>query len=665
MSGVLGIKISDLPLYSGAPPSNGEVPISVGGETYKFQGLGDFALKGDVYTKQEVDDSLDEKADIANVYTKSEVDNELSTKADADDVYTKGDVDNFLSNKADADDVYDKSTIDGFLSNKANVSDVYDIFDVDNLLLDKADADDVYSISEIDSMFSGLSFSDYYLKSEVDALLTSKANAASVYTKAEVDGIVSGINTSGVEGKQDKLNLNNYEFWARGSGAEQAFPISPSVLNLVTAPPNDFGYIPNNGTYGRMVYVGDFGGISGTPEFSALSYKGLVIGSANNYLPNLLTVDEDSVDLEDPSRVWKLPAKDGVIALTQDLSGVESGILSNISANYYDKTSVDSALSLKADSGNVYNKTETDSLLSGKQDLISLSSANSLYGRGRFGAQGQLNLYSQDTFYMSNFLVYGMWSTDDNQPAVPFTVSAREGAGGGFDRGYLSLLGGLYGPEIFYSGGHGALDIPYKFHHSKYGTIEMPMKGGTVALLDDFRYATTTQSGVVNLATVSEVQAGTDSSKVLTPATAAATYVPVAGTPASGDVGEILEAYLSSDDGVSLAVSNQYYATLSLYLPAGVYLLVANINVASTGSGVTRVVSVFGPTPNSSSGFTDGGGVSFYENGSSGIRLYSFSYILNQQTSGTVYINTSAVFTSGTHKAYRSFKAIRLRKGSF
>lgn len=330
MSGLLGIKISDLPLYSGDPPSNGEVPMSVGGETFKFEGLGDFAKKGDTYTKQEVDNALGEKADIANVYTKSEVDGELALKADADDVYLKQEVDDLLNEKADASDVYNKTNIDSFLSNKANVSEVYSKSDTDNLLSFKADADQVYTIAEIDQMFNDLDFSDYYLKSEVDSLLASKVSAGSVYTKEEIDSIVSGIDASGVEGKQDKLNLNNYEFWARGSGEEQAFPISPSILNLITAPPNDFGYIQNNGTYGRLVYVGDFGGISGAPEFAALSYKGVIISSQNNYLPNLLTVDEDSVSAEDPSRTWKLPAKDGVLALESDLIDAESGIYANI-----------------------------------------------------------------------------------------------------------------------------------------------------------------------------------------------------------------------------------------------------------------------------------------------------------------------------------------------
>ena len=75
----------------------------------------------DVYTKQEVDALLDEKADADSVYTKTETDTLLDGKADKSttlagygitDAYTKTQTDNLLSAKANADSVYTKAEID-------------------------------------------------------------------------------------------------------------------------------------------------------------------------------------------------------------------------------------------------------------------------------------------------------------------------------------------------------------------------------------------------------------------------------------------------------------------------------------------------------------------------------------------------------------------------
>ena len=68
----------------------------------------------DVYTQQEVDALLDEKADKSDTYTKTETDALLDGKADKSttlagygitDAYTKTQTDNLLNGKADADSV--------------------------------------------------------------------------------------------------------------------------------------------------------------------------------------------------------------------------------------------------------------------------------------------------------------------------------------------------------------------------------------------------------------------------------------------------------------------------------------------------------------------------------------------------------------------------------
>ena len=47
----------------------------------------------DVYSKSEVDNSLNGKADTNSVYSKNEVDNSLNGKANKNDIYTKNEID--------------------------------------------------------------------------------------------------------------------------------------------------------------------------------------------------------------------------------------------------------------------------------------------------------------------------------------------------------------------------------------------------------------------------------------------------------------------------------------------------------------------------------------------------------------------------------------------
>lgn len=68
-----------------------------------------YAVASTVYTKEEVNDLLDDKANSADVYTKTEADNLLNNKANSADVYSKTEADNLLSAKANAADVYAKS----------------------------------------------------------------------------------------------------------------------------------------------------------------------------------------------------------------------------------------------------------------------------------------------------------------------------------------------------------------------------------------------------------------------------------------------------------------------------------------------------------------------------------------------------------------------------
>ena len=73
----------------------------------------------DVYSKNEVDNSLDNKADKNDVYTKNEIDNNLNGKADKNNVYTKNEVDNSLNGKANINNVYTKTEVNNLLASQA------------------------------------------------------------------------------------------------------------------------------------------------------------------------------------------------------------------------------------------------------------------------------------------------------------------------------------------------------------------------------------------------------------------------------------------------------------------------------------------------------------------------------------------------------------------
>lgn len=56
-----------------------------------------------------------------NIYSKEQTDALLGNKANSSDVYTKANVDTLLSNKANTSDVYTKAQVDSALNNKQNV----------------------------------------------------------------------------------------------------------------------------------------------------------------------------------------------------------------------------------------------------------------------------------------------------------------------------------------------------------------------------------------------------------------------------------------------------------------------------------------------------------------------------------------------------------------
>ena len=146
------------------------------------------ANSSDVYTTTQIDTKLSEKANASNVYSKSEVNTKLNAKANVSDVYTTSQVDTKLNAKADISNVYSKSDVDTKLSEKANVSDVYTTSQVDTKLNTKANSSDVYTTTTIDAKLNlKANSSDVYTKSQVDNKLNAKANSSDVYTTSQVD----------------------------------------------------------------------------------------------------------------------------------------------------------------------------------------------------------------------------------------------------------------------------------------------------------------------------------------------------------------------------------------------------------------------------------------------------------------------------------------------
>ena len=175
-------------------------------------------LPSDVYTKEETDALLADKADKATLeadyYDKAETDALLADKADASalgDYYTKSETDTKLSGKADKGSVYTKSQVNTLLGDKADKSDLDNFYtksQTNSLLNVKANKADVYDkdymdgiFEQIDNAFTGVNTAlgqkansaDVYNKTYIDTALSAKANANAVYTKAETDAKIDGL----------------------------------------------------------------------------------------------------------------------------------------------------------------------------------------------------------------------------------------------------------------------------------------------------------------------------------------------------------------------------------------------------------------------------------------------------------------------------------------
>lgn len=234
-----------------AGPNIGEIVISdVSDEDSITLGTINFILEVE---KSPMLGGIDSTSDIHDLTEQIEV---IVTQVIATDYYTKSEVDDLLEDKADVSDLpdmsdyYDKTEVDNALSLKANISDLPDMSNyynktqVDNKLDQKADITDLPDMS------------DYYTKTAVDNLLSNKADISDLpdmsnyYTKTQIDNkfldIMPVNNISGAIANFDTLIVAplvglKTSIVASGGGGTPSTPISivgVSEVNLTCADEN-------------------------------------------------------------------------------------------------------------------------------------------------------------------------------------------------------------------------------------------------------------------------------------------------------------------------------------------------------------------------------------------------------------------------------------------
>ena len=153
-----------------------------GTEWIKLSGIVDLS---DYYTKSEVDQIKDSKADLTNVYQKNEIDTKLEEKA------VKSEVEAAIEAKLDKSEIskyFNKDEINSKLDEKLNKADSYSKTNVDTLLDAKANSVDVYNKTEVNEFLANIyKKNETYTKVETVDLLAEKANQDTTYTKVETN----------------------------------------------------------------------------------------------------------------------------------------------------------------------------------------------------------------------------------------------------------------------------------------------------------------------------------------------------------------------------------------------------------------------------------------------------------------------------------------------
>lgn len=215
---------------------------------------------------------------ISSYYSKTEIDNKLNLKADKSDTYTKAQVDNRLSLKADNSDTYTKTEVDTInlnlagqiagarveLNNRINAT--------NNILVEtnakvaslESDVDtlqnNTYSKTEVDEKIDDISA---YTKSEIDTMINAKAD------KTTVEGINTRVGSLETDVADIKSVQNVVDVVATKSALNSYDTTKLDVndkVQVIADESHDGASTIYNWNGSAWQYVGAFGGNSYTKQ---------------------------------------------------------------------------------------------------------------------------------------------------------------------------------------------------------------------------------------------------------------------------------------------------------------------------------------------------------------------------------------------------------------
>ncbi|ETR70511.1 MAG: hypothetical protein OMM_08762, partial [Candidatus Magnetoglobus multicellularis str. Araruama] len=173
------------------------------------------ADKENVYDRSTIDSQLAQKADITALSLKADL-SALELKADKINVYTRSQlytqqqIDDLLSQKADEGDYYNQQTVDSKLSEKAYISDL-DLKADQSALDTKADISQVYTRDQLltktqtqDLLLTKVDQSSVYDRSKVDTKLAEKASQSDLLLKADKSELALKADQTSLDLKADK-----------------------------------------------------------------------------------------------------------------------------------------------------------------------------------------------------------------------------------------------------------------------------------------------------------------------------------------------------------------------------------------------------------------------------------------------------------------------------
>ena len=315
-------------------------------------------------------------AEAANVYTKEEADTLLANKANSADVYSKEAANELLNAKANAADVYTKTETDNLLGAKANVADVYA-------------KGETYSQKQINDLLEGIQAGS----SESAASVKNQLDAYKAIVNAEVWGNEAGTGDSRIDIMETKLagiaegaQVNVIESVIVNNGdAETTQPHKlTATLSGKTVTLNDTAL---QSAIAEAKQIGTNAGQVASEAKSAASQNAAAIQEHGTKISGLDTLTKEHVskiaalELADSTHAGEFEALSGTVTSHgTDIASLKTGkadttvtdaLAGRITANEnaiktLNETTIpgiNNAIALKANSADVYDKTTIDAKL--------------------------------------------------------------------------------------------------------------------------------------------------------------------------------------------------------------------------------------------------------------------------------------------------------------